>query len=367
MTLSGSCHRSISIVVGMLISLGLAANAGAQPTRPPQPQAQQQEPLRLRIVGGLSGVNQYLRYEEPFWTQSLSRLSNGRFSAEIVPFDKAGVPGQEMLTLVRLGVVPFGTALLGLVAGQYPELAAPDLAGLSSDVATLRKSVDAFRPALAKLMRERHGAELLAVYMYPAQVIFCRAPLGALTDLSGRRTRVSSATQSDFVRAVGGIPVLAPFSEITSGMRSGNTDCAITGAVSGQVIGLPAVSKMVYSLPVSWGLAVFGANVNAWRALPEDLRSIIRREMPKLEASIWDEAERQTAFERPCNVAMPCVAGSLEALEVVRPSAEDEVLRRRIFENQVLPGWIERCGPDCPRLWDTTIGPVLGVKAPAFR
>ncbi len=365
-TISGSCNRLITtlvVVFGLMLSLGSVEGANAQTLAPVQKQA----PVHLRIVGGLSGVNQYVRYEQPFWTQSLARLSDGRFTAEIVPFDKAGVPGQDMLTLVKLGVVPFGTALLGLVAGQYPELAPVDLAGLSPDVPTLRKVVDAYRPALSRLMRERHGAELLAVYMYPAQVVFCREPLRALSELSGRRTRVSSSTQSDFVRAVGGVPVLVPFSEITSGMRSGTTDGAITGAVSGQVIGLPAVSTMIYTLPVSWGLAVFGANLNAWRALPGDLRSIVTREMPKLEASIWAEAERQTAFERPCTAAQPCAAGSLEALGLVRPSAEDEILRRRIFERQVLPGWIERCGPDCPQLWDGTIGPVVGIKAPPFR
>lgn len=356
-TLPGARRRFVSILSGLLVAAWFPAAA----------QQQTSEELRLRIVGGLAGVNQYVKHEEPFWTQSLVRLSAGRYAAEIVPFDRAGVPGQEMLTLIRLGVVPFGTALLGLVAGQYPELAAPDLAGLSPDVATLRKVVDAFRPALSKAMGERHGTELLAVYMYPAQVVFCREPLRGVNDLAGRRTRVSSSTQSDFVSAVGGLPVLTPFSEVVSGMRTGSTDCAITGAVSGKAVGLPAVSKMIYTLPVSWGLAVFGANRNVWRSLPEDLRALLLREIPRLEAVIWEEAEHESAFERPCNDAAPCAPGSLEALSVVRPSPEDQFMRRRILERQVIPGWIERCGPDCRPLWDTTIGPIVGIKSSGYR
>ena len=351
-----------------LLGLFLAAHfpAVSQPSQPSQP-TPPGEAVRLRIVGGLASVSQYQRHEEPFWTQTLGRLSAGRYAASIVPFDRAGVPGQDMLTLIRLGVVPFGTALLGLVAGQYPELSAPDLAALNPDVATLRKVVAAFRPALASAMRERHGAELLAVYMYPAQVVFCREPLRGLNDLSGRRTRVSSSTQSDFVISVGGIPVLTPFAEVTASIRSGSTDCAITGAASGKAIGLPAVTKAIYTLPISWGLAVFGANLDAWRSLPEDLRVLLLKEMPKLEAAIWEEAERESAFERPCNATATCAPGSLEALTVVRPSPADQILRKRIFERQVLPAWVERCGPDCPALWDTTIGPVVGIKAPAYR
>ena len=63
----------------------------------------------LRVVGGLAELNQYVRREEPFWTRELARLSGGRYTAEIVPFDRAGVPGTEMLRLLQLGVVPFGT------------------------------------------------------------------------------------------------------------------------------------------------------------------------------------------------------------------------------------------------------------------
>ena len=181
----------------LLALCAVAAGASAQS------QAPSRKTLKLRVVGGLAGISQYVRHEEPFWTRELSRLSDGRFSAEIVPFDRAGVPGYDMLTLLRLGVVPFGTALLSQVAGQYPELGAPDLAGLTPDVPTLRKVVDAFRPALERLMAEGHGAKLLAIYMYPAQVVFCREALKGAEDLAARKVRVSSATQSDFVRALG--------------------------------------------------------------------------------------------------------------------------------------------------------------------
>src|SRR5215471_7086571 len=94
------------------------------------------EPQRLRIVGGLAGVNQYTRQEEPFWTRDLPRITRGQLSAEIVPFDRAGIRGQEMLRLIQLGVVHFGTALLSLSATQDPVFGAPDLAGLNPDMSS---------------------------------------------------------------------------------------------------------------------------------------------------------------------------------------------------------------------------------------
>src|SRR5664279_3537587 len=248
----------------------------------------------LRIVGGLAGVNQYTRYEEPFWTHELARLSGGRANAEIVPFDRAGIRGQEMLRLVQLGVVPFGTSILNLSAIDDAELAMPDLAGLNPDMAALRRSVAAFRPHLKKVLHERYGSELLAIYAYPAQVTFCTKPVAGLADLSGRRIRISSATQSDWVAALGAVPVQTAFAEVVANLRGGSIDCAITGTMSGNAIGLHEVTSYLQTTPVNWGVAAFVANGAAWAALPKDLQELLQRELPKLEQSIWTDAETET-------------------------------------------------------------------------
>lgn len=323
---------------------------------------------KLRIVGGLASVNQYTRNEEPFWTRELARLSAGRFEADIVPFDRAGVPGGDMLRLIQLGVVPFGTALISYVAEQYPEYNAPDLAGLNPDMASLKKNVAAFRPYLEKTLRERHGIELLALYIYPAQVVFCKKPLASLADLAGRRIRVSAATQSDFVGALGGVPVLTGFAQIMASMASGNTECAITGTMSGNTLGLQEVTTHVHALPVTWGLAIFGANLAAWSALPPDLRALLSRELPKLEAAIWNESERETAQGMACNKgASSCSTGRKGKMVEVPISVQDERRRQEIFRATVLPRWLQRCNARCSEVWNQTIGPVRGIMAPVAK
>lgn len=320
---------------------------------------------KLRIVGGLAGLNQYTRNEEPFWTQELSRLSAGKFAADIVPFDRAGIPGGDMLRLIQLGVVPFGTILMSSLSGQYPEFGAPDLAGLNPDMSSLKKSVAAFRPYLEKTLRNRHGVEALALYVYPAQVVFCQKPLASLTDLAGRRIRVSSATQSDFVTALGGVPVLTGFAQIMASMASGNVECAITGSMSGNTLGLHEVTTHVHTLPVNWGLAIFGANLNAWTNLAPDLKALLGRELPKLEAAIWNESERETTEGLACNKgAASCSSGRKGHMVDVSVSAQDERRRQEIFTSVVLTNWLQRCNGRCGEVWNRTIGPVRGIMAP---
>jgi len=328
--------------------------------------AQTQAPLtKLRIVGGLATINQYTRNEEPFWSQELARLSGGKYSADIVPFDRAGVAGSDMLRMIQLGVVPFGTTLLSLQSAKNPEFNAPDLAGLNPDMASLKKSLAAFRPYLEKTMRDRHGVEALAIYVYPAQVVFCKKPLTSLADLSGRRVRVSSASQSDFLGALGAIPVLTGFADIMGSLSSGNTECAITGSMSGNTLGLHEVTTHVHDLPISWGLAIFGANVGVWADLPPDLRALLRRELPKLEAAIWAESERETLEGLACNKGMAaCSKGRKGKMVEVPVSAQDERRRQELFKSVVLTNWLQRCGSRCNEVWNQTIGPARGIMAP---
>ena len=322
-------------------------------------------PQRLRIVGGLAGVNQYTRHEEPFWTTELMRLTGGKISAEIVPFDRAGIRPQEMLQLMQLGVVPFGTALMSQSAVAEPLLGAPDLAGMNPDIATLRRTVAAYRPLLEKTLRERHGIELLAVYTYPAQVLFCNKAFNGLGDLAMRRIRVSSPPQSDWVEALGATPVSISFAAIVDGFRAGNIDCAITGTMSGNTIGLPELTSHVHTMAVNWGLAAFGANQATWKALSPALRDILLRELPKLEQAIWTESERETGEGLACNTGAPsCISGKRGRMVEVKSSADDEKRRRQIFAGTVLPRWVQRCGPSCAEVWNQTFGAQTGITAP---
>ena len=326
----------------------------------------QAAPYKLRVVGGLAGVSQFTRWEEPFWAQELARLSGGKFSADIVPFDRAGVPAAEMLRLLQLGVVPFGTTLLSSLSAQYLQYTAPDLAGLNPDIASLKVSVAAFRPYLEKTLREQHGIEVLAIYTYPAQVVFCKKPLTGLGELAGRRVRVSSVGQADFVGALGAVPVNVVFSELVASLQNGNVECAITGTMSGNTLGLQTMTSHLYPMPLNWGLAIFGANRAAWEALPPDLRALLRRELPKLETSIWEESERDTAEGVACNTGQGvCKLGHKGAMVLVPVSTQDERRRQEIFTATVLPRWLKRCGARCGDIWSQTIGSARNIALPA--
>lgn len=342
----------IAVVAAMLAFAGCDAPA----------QTQAKEPVKLQIIGGLAGVTQYTRIEQPFWQSEIGALSKGRISATIRPLDAGGLRNQEMLQLMRLGVVSFGTALLSVVAGDEPELSAVDLPVLNPDVATLRLTVDAFREHLRNVLRERYDIELLGVYAYPAQVLFCAKPFTGLEDLVGRKVRTSSVAQSELMTAMGAVPVILPFAEIASALRDGVADCAITGTLSGYEIGLPRVTVAVHAFALSWGVSIFGANAAAWNALPAYARDIIRQGVGTLEDRIWSQAEADTRKGLACNAGTEPCSGKPERPMTVVPARPADETRRRLLAEVVLPRWFERCGQDCVSAWNTYLKPLHAIE-----
>jgi TRAP-type C4-dicarboxylate transport system substrate-binding protein len=343
------------------ISLALAATLLVGPRPSP---AQAPPPLQIDVVGGLAGVSQYERLEQPFWSSRVPEITGGRVQAQIVPFDRSGVRGQEMLQLLRLGVVSFGNVLLGLAAGDEPELNAVDLPLLSPDIGALRQVVSLWRPRLEAVLRERFGIHLLAVYTYSPQVVFCREPFTGLADLTGRRIRTSSVGQSELVTALGGTPVVIPFSEIVPAVRSGVVACAITGAKSGNSLGLHEVTTHVSRLGISWGVSVFAANQDAWDALPTEVQEQLQRGLAELEREIWKDADREIRDGLDCNAGRQgCTTGRLGRMTIVEERRQDDAWRLRLLASSVVPNWVRRCGEECAATWNRYMAPALGVSA----
>jgi len=348
--------RCVQPVIGAVVALLGFAGCCASAQTPPE------EPIKLQIIGGLAGITQYTKIERPFWLSEINTLSKGRISATIRPLDAGGLRNQEMLQLMRLGVVSFGTAQLSAIAGEEPEFSAVDLPVLNPDVATLRRTVSAFRTHLHEVMRERYDIELLGIYALPAQVLFCTKPFKGLDDLAGRKIRTASVAQSELMAAMGAVPIILPFAEIAASLRDGVADCAITGTLSGYEIGLPRVAVAVHAFALNWGVSIFGANGAYWDALPADVRDIIRQGVSRLEERIWSQTEADTQRGLACNAGTETCSGKPERPMSVVPALPADATRRRLLAEVVLPRWFERCGQDCVSAWNTYLKPLHAIE-----
>ncbi|HVY13844.1 MAG TPA: TRAP transporter substrate-binding protein [Rhodopila sp.] len=353
-------HRHwYSLLTFATIVLAVAIARGAEPS---------DQTTHLRVVGGLANVTQFTKFERPFWQTEVPKLTQGRITADIYPFDQSGFAGPEMLQLMRLGVVSFGTALLAQVAADEPELNVVDLPTLNPDMKTLRKTVSAYRSHIADILARRYGVELLAIYAYPAQVLFCTSKFQTLHDLAGRKVRTSSVGQSEMMEALGAVPIQIPFAKIVDSFRRGVVDCAITGTRSGAEIGLPEVTSYISPLAISWGLSFFGANRDAWHQLPADVRKELRAGIQHLEAAIWDAADRETSVGLACDIgSAECDSEKTYHMTLVPVDPADQSDRRQFLIKTILPQWIQRCGQDCVDAWNSTLARQFDIQLPSVQ
>ncbi len=147
---------------------------------------------KLSVVGGLSNLTAYQNAEQPFWTKTVSELSEGKVTADIKGFNEMGLKGPEIMRLVGQGVIPVGTATLAYFASDNPINEAIDLAGLAPDIETARKLTDAFMPAYEKAY-DKNNIKVLGMSTYPAQVLFCNGNFNGLADLKGKKYAQAAA------------------------------------------------------------------------------------------------------------------------------------------------------------------------------
>lgn len=324
--------------------------------------------VHLKVVGGLGQTIQFKNYEEPFWDKQLAANSGGHITAEVTPWDQFGIKGAELLQFTRLGAIVISTVSLSQIASEDPEAAAVDLAGLNPDIPTLRRSINAYLPTLRDIYRSRYGLELLAVWSYPAQVIFCNSSMTGLADLKGVKVRVASAMHSDFVEGLGAVGVTIPFDGLMDGLKKHVADCAITGAMSGYKLGLFNATTRVDATTVSWGPYVLFANRAAWERFDPKVREFLTAQIDELGNRLWEAAERETQEGLVCLTGSgPCGSGAPAHMTLVPTTDDDRKRVRESFTKVVSPRWADRCGAECVANWNQTIGRQFDLTVAASR
>jgi TRAP-type C4-dicarboxylate transport system substrate-binding protein len=345
---------TLSLVTASILSLFIAGAASAQ----------ELPKTHLKVVGAWGNLSQYKNFEQPFWTKEITEKSKGAITAEITPFNEMGMKGAEIFRLMRLGVIDFGSTVLGYVAGDDARNEAIDLAGLAPDIATARKVSDAYKPVYDKFYGEKFGIKVLGIWPYPAQVIYCNGEVKGLADLKGKKVRTGNRTLAEFVEALGGTGVTMTFSEVVPALQNKVVDCAITGTLSGNSAKWYEVSTHILELPVGWSQVMFGVNQKRWNSLNPNVRNFLEKEIAGLEDRIWKGADEETQQGFDCNTGKDsCKLGTKANMTFVPISDADRTLLKKVLSETVVPKWAERCSGDCVANWNASVGKIVDIQA----
>lgn len=317
----------------------------------------------LSVVGSWSSLPLHTQYEAPFWSETLPAAGN--FNVELTTHNQMGLGLSEIYPLLGQGVYDVAMTVADYAVGDAPELEGLDVPLLALTADEARAMVDAARPMVADIYRDRFNAEVLAIAPYPPQVVFCNAQIDSFSDLKGLKVRASGRMTALFLEALGAEGVNVSFSEVPGALQNGVVDCAVTGAGSGYSAGWWEVSSHLIPIPLGgWDHVVTAMNTDKWNSLSaadqDTLRTTIAAEF---EEPAWASAQDALVNDIACLTGNgDCPAGEARSMTLVEISEDDFNGAREILIGQVLPDWAERAGGDWASRWNDSVGQAVGVK-----
>jgi len=257
-----------------------------------------------------------------------------------------------------------------MTVADYAVADAPELEGLDVPLLALtadeaRAMVDAARPMVADIYRDRFNSHVLAIAPYPPQVVFCNAEIGGLDDLQGLKIRASGRMTAKFLEALGAEGVNVGFSEVPGALQKGVVDCAVTGAGSGYSAGWWEVSTHLLPIPLGgWDSVVTAINMDKWNGLDADTQALISDQVAaEFEGPAWASAQNALVNDIACLTGNgDCPAGDARGMVLVEVSDGDFAKARDVLVGQVLPDWAERAGGDWAERWNASVGATVGVS-----
>lgn len=316
----------------------------------------------LSVVGSWSSLPLHKQYEAPFWSETLPAA--GDFNVELTTHNQMGLGLSEIYPLLGQGVYDVAMTVADYAVGDAPELEGLDVPLLALTADEARAMVDAARPMVADIYRDRFNAEVLAIAPYPPQVVFCNSEITAFSDLEGLKVRASGRMTALFLEALGAEGVNVSFSEVPGALQNGVVDCAVTGAGSGYSAGWWEVSTHLLPIPLGgWDHVVTAMNADKWNSLSSEDQDTIRTQIAaEFEAPAWASAQDALVNDIACLTGNgDCPAGEARSMTLVEISDADFDGARKILIGEVLPDWAERAGGDWAARWNETVGQVVGV------
>ena len=221
----------------------------------------------------------------------VKKLTNGRL--EITPLPAGAVVGNfECLDALSKNVLQAMNQWPGYWTGKDPAFASTDLIfGYSHPW-----QADAWYHYKGGLQMLRdlyapYNAYCVGVTWWGVESIPSKKPLHKLEDFKGIKFRVPQGMTADLISRLGGSTTIVPGGEVYSALERGVVDATDWGTPSmNHRMGFHEVTKYFnypgfHSMPVG----DFTVNLDAWKALPDDIKTILEAAVREYN---WDQVER---------------------------------------------------------------------------
>lgn len=265
------------------------------------------------------------------WAADVAKASNGALKFE-VHSNGSLVPARSTMQGIRDNVAVVGIVYPAYTPAEFPlNNVINDLVFVSDDDIAAAFAYTELAMSHPKLQAEwkKNGGVFAGGYSTPVYNFVCGKAIRKLDDAKGLKIRTAGGAQSEWVKALGAVPVSVPSPDIYTGLERGSIDCSMSDpSMLDKGAKLWEVAKSVTLLPMG---VVVGANYvynpDFWKGLkPADRRLL-------LDTMARATARAQVAYHVSVQAALD--GSRKRGLELVTPNADIKA-RLAAFNQQTI-------------------------------
>ena len=161
------------------------------------------------------------------WAEEVAKRSNGSLTIKVYPSLQLGGTPPGMYNQVLSGVTDISFIVPGYTPTVFPATGIVELPYIAKDSKHATRILNAlFEKHLAK---EYQNVKVLTFWTVDTYVFQSDKPIKTLEDIKGKKFRSPSSVQADVAKALGGVPVNMPITNVYTSLERG----VINGFIAG--------------------------------------------------------------------------------------------------------------------------------------
>jgi len=199
----------------------------------------------------------------------------------------SGFRSRDMVEAIGRGDVPLGNVYMGTLGALDPVFLLPSLPFLATTPEDAQILAQIARPAYERAL-EKHNQKLLFLSPWPAAGLWANQPIASVNALRGLRLRAADASGVDTFKAAGAVPVQSSLADAIPQLKAGQLDAVLSSGAAGSGARLMETLKHFTQIDYAVTMSAVTLNVEAWKALDEDLQQAVLAAATITEARQWD-------------------------------------------------------------------------------
>lgn len=227
------------------------------------------------------------------FAELVDKYSDGSVKIKVHPGGALGFKGQELLNVVKNGMVPMSDILMGVVAGSSHIFGLSSLPMLVSNYADAARLYEESKPLYEKAAL-KWNQKMLYAAPWPPSGLVTKNPINTTKDLEGLKIRTYDKNGAAFLKALGASPLSLPWGEVYTSLQTGVIEAVLTSAESAKNGKFWEVLNNFKSINYAFPLNMVTINMDYWNALSKDQKAAVMKAASETEVSQWKNSENRT-------------------------------------------------------------------------